>query len=74
MIETKGTWHRVQLELAEEMVQAIKETMKLTGAGTRSEVIRRAISVYYTMAKEVRLGGRVELRPSDGSETKTFVI
>ena len=52
---------RVQLDLTDKMCRLIDSLAVDTGAASRAEVIRRAISLYGILCEEKKAGKRIEL-------------
>ncbi len=58
---TKSLNKRLQLDLTDEMRELVSELADDTGASTRAEVVRNAISVYAALVGEFNKGGEIEI-------------
>jgi len=52
---------RLQLDLSDEMRDLVYELAEDTGAATRAEVVRNAISVFAALVRETKKGGEIEI-------------
>ena len=60
-IGTKEQKLRVQLDLTDKMCALIDWLAEETGAASRAEVIRRALSLYGILCQEKQAGKRIEV-------------
>ena len=72
---TNDVKQRVQLDLSEKMCELIDQLANDTGASSRAEVIRRAISLYGILCDEKNSGKRIELiDPKDSSIRERLLL
>ena len=55
-----------QFELNPEMTDLVDSLKTKTGASTRAEVVRRALSYFSEMLREIERGGKVEIVEPNG--------
>jgi|GEM_PF-2832561 hypothetical protein len=65
---------RLHLTMPPNTKEAIDEIQTRIGAGSMTEVIRRALSLLDTVTKEEKQGKRLLLRDKDGSEIEVKFI
>jgi metal-responsive CopG/Arc/MetJ family transcriptional regulator len=65
---------RLNLELAEEVVLRLDELARLSGSTNRTEVIRRALSMYDVLLTKSVRGAELLIRESDGTERSVLLI
>ena len=64
---------RLQLELAPNVVERIKELQSEAGSGSMTEVIRRALGLYSLLMREAKAGNRVEI-VGPGSDRRQLMV
>jgi len=64
---------RIQLDVTQPMTELLERLTEETGATTRSEVIRRAISIYAVLVDEQKNGCKIELAAPDGKVMRVLL-
>ena len=60
------------MELPKPSVERLKQMVMETGADSSAEVVSNALRLYEACLKEIRLGGRLVIRKTDGTEVEVF--
>lgn len=61
MNSSKESKQRIQLDMTDTMVTILDSMVRLSGASSRAEVIRRALSLYDALLREEKAGKRIEI-------------
>ena len=64
---------RIQLDLTPKMADLLDDLVERTGAASRAEVIRRAISVYNLLLLETEKGRRIEVAGPRGERERVLL-
>ena len=64
------TKKRVQFDFESKALERLDKMVDSTGATTRAEVIRRALSVFATFVDAAERGANVSIEEPDGTRTK----
>lgn len=73
-IKRKEPRVRLNLELTENVVDRLERLRELSEADSRTEVIRRALSVYDLLLEQSNQGATLILRYEDQSEKEVLLI
>lgn len=65
---------RIQLDFTEEAAERLDELVRLNGAVSRAEVVRRALKLFDMAQQSADSGGELILRLPDGSEQKIVLV
>lgn len=66
--------NRIQLDLTDAMRDLLDRLVEETGAASRAEVLRRAVSVYALFIDEKKAGCRLELVATKGKGRREVVL
>ncbi len=69
----KAERSRIQLDLSPQMDEVLSALVTLTGMATRSEVLRRAISLYAALVRESGAGNSIEVVSPDKSRKEVLI-
>lgn len=72
--EAKERYPRVTVRLTGEMGAVMNDLEEITGATSPSEVVRRAIVIYHTLAKQRLAGNNPVIEVSDEDGTRKIPI
>jgi metal-responsive CopG/Arc/MetJ family transcriptional regulator len=65
---------RIQLDLTPAMRDEVDQLANATGAATRAEVVRRAVSVYAALLAELNGGRQVETVGKNGRDRRRLLM
>jgi hypothetical protein len=65
---------RLHLSMPPKTKELLDDLQDRTGAGTMSEVIRRALSLLDVVSKEQKEGGQFFIHSKDGSQTRIEIF
>ncbi len=64
---------RIQLDLTDTMRDLIDELVEETGAATRAEILRRAVSIYAMLLEETKGGRRLQIVGKKGPPERVLL-
>ena len=72
--ETVQTKARVQFDVSKKSLDKLDELVEALGAGTRAEVIRRALTVFTELLNAEQRGAALVIREANGKEKELLTI
>lgn len=73
-IESSPNKVRVQFDFNKKSLDKLDELVDLVGAGTRAEVIRRALTLFTELLSADQRGAKLMLREQDGQEKELLPL
>lgn len=65
---------RLNLEFSKSVTERLEKLVENSGAGSKTEVIRRALALYETVAERRAMNDALICRSADGTERELIVI
>jgi Arc/MetJ-type ribon-helix-helix transcriptional regulator len=72
--KNKKTMKRIQFDFSPAAVDKLDEMVRVTGAASRAEVVRRALSLYENMLFRQEENTEVFLKKPDGTMVQIMVV
>lgn len=73
-LETVQTKARVQFDVSKKSLEKLDQLVEALGAGTRAEVIRRALTVFTELLNAEQRGATLVIRDANGKEKELLTI